>query len=258
MRLLKFIQVNIYKGKYLDELLEFLKREDADIIAMQEVTIGGFNFYYKDKNANLFEILKKEIGVHAIYHGDLKLKGHPGSFLGNAVFSKFKIVDHQVVVLKKFKPVTLDELDGKGANIIRRQIDRHLLDATLDVDGRTIHAISVHGAWTAPPIDTEENLRQARLIVNHLNSLGNRPFIIGGDLNMPPNTHVIEMISKVARNLMLDSGVVGTLNPRVHEIAPRNFMVDYIFVSNHFKVKFLKVPEVDVSDHLPVVAQLKF
>lgn len=257
MRLLKFIQVNIYKGKYLDELLEFLKREDADIIAMQEVTIGGFNFY-KDKNANLFEILKKEIGVHAIYHGDLKLRGHPGSFLGNAVFSKFKIVDHQVVVLKKFKPVTLDELDGKGANIIRRQIDRHLLDATLDVDGRTIHAISVHGAWTAPPIDTEENLRQARLIVNHLNSLGNRPFIIGGDLNMPPNTHVIEMISKVARNLMLDSGVVGTLNPRVHEIAPRNFMVDYIFVSNHFKVKFLKVPEVDVSDHLPVVAQLKF
>ena len=59
-RVLKFIQINIYKGKYFEALLDFLKKQDADVITMQEVTVGGFNLT-DDKSVNLFEILKEKL-----------------------------------------------------------------------------------------------------------------------------------------------------------------------------------------------------
>ena len=254
---LKVIQVNIYKGRYLDELAKFLKGQKPDFITMQEVTTGSFN-NYPEKDLDLFSELKKRLAMTGVYHGDLKLEGQTKSRMGNAVFSRWPIVKRQVIALKTFRPVTLDELDGSQAEVIRPQIDRHLLDVTLDLGGRCIHVISVHGAWTAPPIDNHENLRQAKIITGHLKSLTDQPFIVGGDLNMPPATKVIAAISKQANNLMLGSGVVGTLNQKVHKIAPRNFLVDYIFCSKNFRLKSLKVPRVTVSDHLPVVVELEF
>src|SRR3989344_5366586 len=98
MHVVKFIQVNIYKGKYLENLLDFLKKDDAD------------------------------------------------SFFGNAIFSKYKIINSNVVVLKTFRPVTIDELDGVSGDI-REQIPRHLLDAEVDYDGKVMHILSWHGAW---------------------------------------------------------------------------------------------------------------
>ncbi|OGD95139.1 hypothetical protein A3B52_00425 [Candidatus Curtissbacteria bacterium RIFCSPLOWO2_01_FULL_41_28] len=254
---LKVIQINIYKGKYLAQLIDFLNKESPDVITMQEVTVGGFNLT-GDLSANLFEILKDKLKLNGVYHGDLELTGSPGSTFGNAVFTKSKIKKSRVVTLKKFKSVTLDELDGRSANEIRPQIPRHMLDVLVDAPLGELHAISVHGAWTAPPADTKENLRQAKLIKDYLGQLNKNgePFILGGDLNMPPGTKVIEMIGSVSNNLMLGSGFTYSLNPKVHSIAPKNYLVDYIFTSEHFKVLSLDVPEVTVSDHLPVVAEL--
>ena len=57
---IKALQVNIWKGKFLDGLVEFLKREDPDIIFMQEVTTGALNFY-ENKSVDLFEELKDRL-----------------------------------------------------------------------------------------------------------------------------------------------------------------------------------------------------
>ena len=47
----KFIQINIYKGQYLEALTGFLKDRDPDFISMQEVTAGEQNLC--DKNLDL-------------------------------------------------------------------------------------------------------------------------------------------------------------------------------------------------------------
>src|SRR3989344_8238003 len=257
-RVLKFIQINIYKGKYFEALLDFLKKQDADIITLQEVTVGGFNLT-GDKSANLFEFLKKELKLNGVYHGDLKLTGLPRSSFGNAVLTKFGIRTSKVITLKKFRSVTLEELDGASAFEIRPKIPRHMLDVLVNSPFGELHTISIHGAWTAPPQDTPENLRQAKLIKYYLKLLNkdDQPFVLGGDLNVTPNTKVINMINSVANNLMINSPFEYTTHPKIHKIVPRKFLVDYIFSSKHFKVFSLNVPEVTVSDHLPVVAELE-
>lgn len=253
-RALKFIQINIYKGKYLDELVEFLKEEESDFISMQEVSAGKLN-NYESKDVNLFELLSQKLSYKGVFHSDVEILGDPNSSFGNAVFAKWPILDSKVIILNTFRPMTLTEFSSDPA--IWASMPRHMLDVVCQVGGVKIHVISIHGRRIAPPVDNPESMRQASLIADHLRSLGDELFILGGDFNMPPETSTITIVSGAATNLMEGSGVSQTLNPAVHELGDRGYLVDYIFTSKHFKLKSLAVPQVTVSDHLPVIAQLE-
>lgn len=251
---LKAIQVNIYKGRYLDSLIDFLKQENPDFITMQEVTKGSFSLY-SGESSDIFGLLLKKLNMFGVFHGDLKLKEDKSSKFGNAVFSKHKINSSNVLTLKTFRPITNDELDGVSGHV-REKIDRHLLDAESDLGGHAIHIMSWHGAWTAPPHDTFETKRQAELVYKYIKNIGG-PFILGGDLNAVIGSKTVDTIGSVSNNLMLKSGVKMTTNPAVHKIAPRGFLIDYLFTSREFRLKSVKVPQITVSDHIPVVAELE-
>lgn len=253
---LKVIQLNLWKGKFLNEAIDFLKSQDSDLVLMQEVTSGPVNFF-EEKDANLFEILKERLELVGVFHSDVKLSDEPNARFGNVVFSKNPILEFEVFPLRDHLPITLSEFTN-NTNNIWADFPRHMLDATIDCDGREIHAISVHGRRIAPPADDEENLRQARLMAEYIKSLKDVPFVMGGDFNMPPDSQVIKIVSDVSNNLMKDKPIGQTLNPRVHELGDRGYLVDYIFASGHFSLKSLEVPQVDISDHLPVIAELEF
>jgi len=51
---IKVLSWNIWCGTYLEEVIKFLKKADADIIALQEVSI--------DERGNLSEIIAKRLG----------------------------------------------------------------------------------------------------------------------------------------------------------------------------------------------------
>src|SRR4030066_232939 len=149
--IIKFIQINIYKGRYLDALTRFLKDQNPDFISMQEVTAGELNLC--DKNIDLFEYFKAELSLNGVIDKVMKPADSPKSYLGNAVFSKHQIIDSETLVLKTFNEFTLAKFhDFKNFT----NFPRNLLSAECAINGRKIHAISWHGAWTAPPTDTEE------------------------------------------------------------------------------------------------------
>lgn len=249
---LKFIQVNIYKGKYLDSLLDFLKSHDPDFVSMQEVTAGELNLC--DNNLELFEYFKKRLGLKGVLDKVMQPVDSPKSYLGNVVFSKYQIFGSKSLVLKTFEEFTLAKFnDFKSFT----KFPRNLLSVECVLDGQKISAISWHAAWTAPPTDTEETLRQAKEVADFLKNL-KEPFILGCDMNAVPQSKVAGLINQSAVNLMMNSGVLQTTHLKIHKIAPRGFMIDYIFTSPHFKLKKLEVPQVTISDHLPVVAELEF
>ena len=249
---LKFIQINIYKGQYLEALTRFLKDQNPDFISMQEVAAGELNLC--DKNLDLFEYFKKKLGLNGIVDKITKPADAKDSYLGNAVFSRFEITNSEVLALKTFEGLTLAKIDMVENFPL---FSRHLISAECVINGRKIHAISWHAAWTAPPTDTEETLRQAKEVAGFLKNL-KEPFILGCDMNAVIQGKTAGLINRVANNLMMNSGVLQTNHPKIHKIAPRGFLIDYIFTSPHFKLKKLEVPEVTISDHLPVIAELEF
>lgn len=242
-------------GKYLEDLVNFLNHEKPDIITMEEVSTNKFNLC-EDQTISLFDTICKETGLRGVYEPAAVLMNNSSSTLGNAVISRFDTVEKKIIVLKKFRPITKEEYENpKFAHLFPKE-EKHLLDLCLSIEGKNVHIISWHGAWVMNATDSFESIRQAKIVASHLKII-KEPFILGGDLNVGPGTNTVEIINKVANNLMTDSGIIQTTHPTVHKISPKGFLIDYIFTSGHFRVKSLKVQEVVVSDHLPVICELE-
>lgn len=253
MSVIKFIQVNIYKGAYLENLLNFLGEQKPDVISMQEVSSGKIN-EYSDKTANLLDLIRDKLGYKGVFNSDFKLVDDPSSSFGNAVLTRLPVLDSHIEVLKEFRPLTLKEVNS-GVEVWPL-IARHVLDLMIDVDGKKVHMMSWHGAWTAPPQDTEETVSQAKLVAEYLISLS-EAFVLGCDSNELLQSETIQTINEVAVNIMEGSGILQTTHPEIHKIVPKGYLIDYIFTSRDIKVNSLNVPAVTVSDHLPVVAELE-
>ncbi|MEX2028423.1 MAG: endonuclease/exonuclease/phosphatase family protein [Candidatus Curtissbacteria bacterium] len=250
--ILKVIQVNVFRGKYLDDLIVFLKKQNPDIVIAQEVTGYGANLY-EDNKADTFELLRDALGYKAVLDKVNEFSDDEDAFFANVVFSKYPITQSEVVSFVDYRKIKISELGDPEINPL---VSRHMIDVVIEIGTEKIHAISVHGVWTAPPTDNEDTLGQAYKIVEHLRSLGDTPFVMGGDFNMPLGSETINIVSAAVNNLMVDSGVSGTLNPKVHYLG-KNLLIDFIFASKHFKKVSLEVPQITVSDHLPVVAELE-
>lgn len=251
--MIKMIQVNIWKGKFLKELILFLRREDPDVITLQEVTSGASNFW-RNKRVDLFAHLKRELGLNGVVAPLYHYADKQHCYTGNAIFTKGTILSHKVAWMI-----------GRGEGVYTKhkrhdpvKVARNLLDATIALRGKTFHALSFHGAWTKEPVDTPRKIQQARNLVRYLKRL-RRPFILGGDFNMPPTSRVIKILDKVAYNAVSHSSISRTTHPTIHVIAktkPKGLIVDFIYTSPHFKVLKIDAPLVAVSDHLPVRALL--
>lgn len=252
---IKVIQVNIFRGRYLEALIEFLKIQKPDIVFMQEVTSGFVNLY-EDRSINLFEYVKRNCGFDGVFYPVVVISDKPDSYEGNAVLTRFPILESRQIKLKEFSQITFADFNDLK---LSPQFARSIVEVTLFIDGKEINAMSCHGAWTRDPVDTKEKVRQAKLISEYLKIL-KTPFIMGADMNMTPESKVIGMISKVCVNWTVKAKVRRTTHPLVHKTVPMipgGLVVDYIFTSRKIKLLSLETPEVLVSDHLPLVATLE-
>lgn len=257
---LKVIQVNIWKGKFLDALIDFLIKEEPDIVTMQELS-GGRESNWKDERKDIYpiigEVLGQTLGLHGARGITWSVAEDPLSYLGNAMFARGTILSENMLWLKPTQEVPREEW--------KRDMEfapYEALDCAVKVDGEEIRVISAHGAWTESPTDTPEKIRQATILKNHLISISGEPFILGGDLNMPPESKTIRTIAEAAENktVLPPSMIKRTTHPAIHKTAatrPEGLLVDYIFTSPHWKTISIEAPVVAVSDHLPVIAVLE-
>lgn len=252
----KIIQVNIWHGRLLDALLDFLRAEAPDIITTQEVT-GGTENEGPDSSVDTFSYLRDGLG----YQGALGIAHESNdrgvrTYCGNAVLVKGDVRSHRTIWLRASRLGAQWQPPHAQSHFPRLAVD-----AEASLHGRTVRVLSVHGAWTREPVETPEKLRQARRLAEHLRSLGNTPFILGIDANMPPSSAVVQTLDAVARNAVRGSAITRTTHPSIHTIAktkPAGLLVDFIYTSPHFRVTEIDTPEVAVTDHLPVRAILEW
>jgi len=83
--------------------------------------------------------------------------------------------------------------------------------------------------------------------------------IVGGDLNLNPNTRSIAMFSDANyRDLIAEFEVTTTRNKNIwdkYPLTPQMYS-DYVFVGSEIKVKEFRVVQNLVSDHLPMVLEI--
>ncbi|MCL5784026.1 MAG: endonuclease/exonuclease/phosphatase family protein, partial [Patescibacteria group bacterium] len=113
-----------------------------------------------------------------------------------------------------------------------------------------------HGIWLPPPnskSDTESRINQSQKINQFLKKLP-REKILCGDFNLALNTQSVKILEEDMVNLIKKYQITATRNkffPGEEKFA------DYTFVSNGINVKNFQVPDIEVSDHLPMILEFE-
>ncbi len=249
---LKVLVLNLWNGGELFEAaLSFIKQADADVVMLQEVYDGREPTL--PKKFRSLSILRKQLGYLAHDYApefiDNRQEGRIPQ--GNAIFSKFPIIESQTIFFDR----PLDEnYVGLPENF--PTISRNLQGVLLDTSAGKVHVFNFHGVWDLNGEDfTEARKNMSKVIVKSVT--GKQKVILAGDTNVKPTNPAILNIEKQLKSVFGNT-LPTTFNMRRKDNPGyASAAVDMIFVSNDIKVVAKDCPDLDVSDHLPLIATLQ-
>ncbi|MGC9598995.1 MAG: endonuclease/exonuclease/phosphatase family protein [Minisyncoccia bacterium] len=124
----------------------------------------------------------------------------------------------------------------------------------------SLHIINFHGNWNpVNKLDSPERIRQSQELVAFLKAKEG-PKMVMGDFNLLPDTEGIRLFELNGyRNLIKDFHIATTRNRLGWDRFPGNkqLYADYVFVSPDVAIKSFSVPDVEISDHLPMIVDIE-
>ncbi len=238
--ILKLISWNIWGGTHLQEVIDFLRKEDADIIALQEV------HKYSDGNTALF--IAKELGYPYVEHA-LGLR-MPAEFVP-ASASQGGQIQYGPAILSKHTIV------GSIVHDLSPTTKRPVIQADIQIGEQVVHVVSLHLKHTHQQA-SELQEEQAQNLVQ---VTPNEKTILMGDFNALPGSTTI----KILKQKFVDTEKETTIptwplykegcvcidgDTPIHNI-------DYIFTTKDIETISYEVGQTRGSDHVPIIAQVK-
>lgn len=228
---LKVMSYNLRFGELatLEELATFIKSENPDVVALQEVDVKTNRPAAKHQNGKDFITeLGYLTGMFSLYG---KTIPYTGGYYGIGILTKYPYISAERILLnspegtKEQRAILISEIELPDNSIITFACT-HLDHSTTTV-------------------------RQAQ--VEHLNEVlqeRNNPIIVCGDFNGHPNADEIKRGMQKWLNVGNETSTFPAKNPRS--------TIDYIFCypENRWNVLDFWVPQVQLSDHLPIVSTL--
>lgn len=243
---IKHITLNIWQGNLLDTILSFLKKENADIVHLQEVYNGEDETLPKKFRA--MDILRRELGFeYSVFHPSFIDTRTIGDIeQGNAIFSKYKIISSKNI----FFDVPFGKFDDEHARSWEFE-PLSMIHAIISVNNFNFESINVHGIWGLDGKDNKRRIAMSGKIIEEIKDKNN--VLLSGDFNAQPNTVTIQNIEKYLLNVF--KGTLKTTFNMKHkkDLGYATAVVDMIFVGKNMKVVSKSNPSDDVSDHTPLV-----
>lgn len=247
----KLISLNIWQGGLLlDQAIQFLKDEDPDIIALQEVF--NSDTLSLDKRFRTVQILKAEFPEYNFSFSADQFQNIDSENVdrGNLVMSKFKIKSSKA----HFYDIKYGEVNEEN-RVDFTDIPRNLQHVEIEFQNSTINLFNTHGIWGFDNADNPRRTNMANIIVNE--SKGKANVIVCGDFNVDQNSNTIAIIEEQLKNIFKNEYKTSFNLKHKEDGGFAVAMVDMIFISGDLNVLKHARPEVNISDHLPVVAELE-
>jgi endonuclease/exonuclease/phosphatase family metal-dependent hydrolase len=249
---IKIISLNIWHGKLLARVVEFLRAGKADIVLLQEVYNGDIGHH--DSQYRTFQTLQKELGYEYSAFGQAyEEKIGSGDLIphGNAIFSRWPIQSSQVILMTES---TLDYY---------QEIPEHwpilpapLQHAVIDAASVELDVFNIHGVWDLDGDNFSDRRRQMSDAI--FSSIQDKPnVILAGDSNAKPTNRAMKNLETVLRPVF-GAEIKTSFNMRRKDNPGyATAAVDVMYVSPNIEIASKEVPDVDVSDHLPLVVTLR-
>ena len=256
---MKLISLNIWGGKVFEPLIDFVKQEagDTDIFCFQEVFSSPVARVSRGTRTNILADLREV------------LSGFTGYFVptqdgfDNEGPVDFTISTGLATFMKKSLAVesTEEQLvcgaynSASGGDPTTQPAGFFCVRCV--VNGKKIAVCNFHGtAFPGTKLDTEKRLLQSENIRNFLNR-ETYAKILCGDFNLLPDTESMRILEKSLTNLIRTFNISQTrssLSPYYGTPTEQKF-ADYALVSPDITVKDFRVPDILISDHLPMILE---
>ena len=235
---LRVMTYNIHHAEGLDgkvdleRIANVIRQSNADIVALQEVDKNTRRTGGIDMPADL----ARRTGMNVVFGANLD--NFQGGQYGTAILSRFPIESHENHLLKQTR-------EGE---------QRGVLQAVLAVNQGQLLFICTHLDHTGDPAERLFSETQfADLFARHTGL----PALLCGDFNDTPASELHKRLSKKWTDAWSIAGksngfTMGSANPTRR--------IDYIWLSSkkNFRVRWVDVPRSEASDHLPLVAEIRF
>lgn len=247
---IKVISVNIWHSYMLPATLEFLKAQNADIVLAQEVSNSG--------DAALTE------NFRAAEHLRAALDMPYMDFAATALFQYEPAkVDEGLLLLSRFpiKTSSSHYLYGTYREVNPAdptewpKMPRSLQHVTLDVQGTELNVFNLQGVWDLDGDNYSEQRRtMSQVIIEQTHGQPN--VILAGDTNAKPTNLAMKNLEAHLKPVFGDE-LTSTFNMR-RKSNPgyATAAVDLMYVSPNLQVLAKSCPDIDISDHLPLVVEL--
>lgn len=244
-----------------EPLMEFIKSaaEDTNIFCFQEVFRGATDMVSNGMRMNIFGDLAAALPDFDAYftpifeqHDFAKRTDFPVT-QGEAIFVRrlIPIAAHgNFFIYGNYNDIVIH--DGKTDFPVALQYIR------FEHNGQPLTIAHLHGiVQPGTKLDSPARLEQSRNITDFLKKQSGEK-ILCGDFNLMPETESIHLIEKSGlRNLIKNFRIPATrgrINAAKHPNDVQCF-ADYCFVSPGVTVQNFSVPDVSISDHLPLILE---
>jgi endonuclease/exonuclease/phosphatase family metal-dependent hydrolase len=236
-RTFRVMTYNIHHGEGVDgrvdlpRIADLIKREQADIVALQEVDKGVQRTQRRDCPAELAALT----GMACVFSNNFHYQG--GEY-GNAVLTRFPVKSWTNQHYKMLRP-------GE---------QRGLLHVVINVHGRELAFLDTHVDYRG---DDTERLLNAAEILKAMQAYRGLPMILCGDFNDTPSSRTYEQIGQAFRDTWAAAGTGDGFTIPAEQPRKR---IDYIWLGKDSAIDVLRlwVPQSEASDHLPVVGEFRF
>jgi len=243
---LSILQWNVWYNEDIRAIADVLKQHPADVLCLQELTIG--HVLFADKTP---EYIAEQLGYHC-YYKDIPIETTTGKgiTLANAILSKFPIT------ASRFVWINQPRMGGGFSDEYRAYVE-----VTLDVAGTPLTVGTTHMSYTHRFEPTERKMAETHNLLQEIDQ-HTQNFVFTGDFNALPDSPTITAISKRLKNAGPPvTQKTWTTKPfdynGFHE-ENLKWRLDYVFATPDLRVQSADIIDTATSDHLPILVTFEF
>ena len=238
---LRVMSYNIqYGNEGIDSVIAVINAEKPDIVGLQELDV---HWDARSRFVNQAELLAKGTGMHyrfaRIYQIPNADASKPPREFGVGLLSRYPITS--------FRNHIITRLSTQEENPVPKPLPG-FLEAILDVNGTKVRILDVHLDFRRDPAVRRQQ------VADMLAAMGETvmPTLMFGDMNARPDAPELEPLFQKLHDSWNYTQGPGLTGPARNPAGK----IDYVLMSDEFKVSKAWVPRVYASDHFPVVVDL--
>jgi endonuclease/exonuclease/phosphatase family metal-dependent hydrolase len=256
--IIKFLTLNSWHGgahyHFFEDIVSFLRKQDADVVFLQE-TYNGTDPALPI-HLRFVQALQERLHYPASHFAPAFKNVLPEGNIeeGNLILSKFPITATGVTFFNEpFNDHYIDKAENYPS------CPRNLQHAVLDTPAGEVHAFNFQGVWDLDGDSYSERRRKmSETIINAIRE--KQRILLAGDTNAKPTNKAMRDIEQYLTSVFGNS-LTTSFNIRRKDMEKfpgyGTAVVDLMYVSPDIEILEKACLDVDLSDHLPLVATLR-